>query len=696
MSGSVTYITWTYNASSPIAKTANINTNGTGSAYAFACQVATPSYFKALSAFAKNRSTSVFPTYTTSYRVTKEFWDVYTTDCQKVVHAHGTTPLSTSVYYNTTIYKNYTSTAGGSYAGPSPSCLIQVDDCKILKSSFSEENSLFEKFTSSYTPPFYIVNPPASPSCTTVCTASQMCMIRGDHVRLIYWPVTTTGANSCHSNGTTVTPTETAIRTFESLGMTFTSPSVYISFQSLSAWDWGCYREIGEGISNTIIGLPPQSLSSAVGWHLGRSAVSYNLADLNGYVSSAAYFQMQGYDWGAARETILDDLYFPTIWMPQEVLTFRPEWKNCDLSIFGINDPPIALSSVAELTSGAPKPTSKPSMATPAASPSKTDAPKTTATALPDQHTSKEGDSSKGSTPATKTESNDQPASTGNIGDYIASALGFSKSPPSNSGAQTASGAVATTVTTIKIVSVATNGFVLGTKTMSVSALLADGSKQESTLAKDISIGTQGVVQGGSTIPFSSFLASPITAHYQAQTDKSGSTFVVVADSSIYAGSALTLGAHTVSVETNRIIVDGTRTVSYSASGTPSFGSSNSIHVPYEVMATTDSAGHTVVVVGDETLSISGSAMTVDGHTLSAGIGGIVVDGNQTTIGYASVESTSTKSTVSSSSTASISFSIGPASPGPVSSTLASGASHWRTWKWSSLCFLLWMTYVLI
>src|ERR1700712_4073467 len=111
MSGSVTYVTWTYNASSAIAKTANINTNSTGSAYAFACQAATPSYYNAVSSFIKNRSTSVFPFYTTSTQLTKEFWDVYTTDCQKVVHAHGTTPLSKSVYFNTTVFTNYTSTA---------------------------------------------------------------------------------------------------------------------------------------------------------------------------------------------------------------------------------------------------------------------------------------------------------------------------------------------------------------------------------------------------------------------------------------------------------------------------------------------------------------------------------------------------------------------------------------------------------
>lgn len=676
MSGSVTYVTWSYNASSAVAMTVDINTNGTGSAYAFACQAATPSYRKATSSFLKNRSTSVYPTYTTSYKYTSEFWDVYTVDCQNITHAHGTSPLSASIYYNTTTFTDYTSTAGGTYDGPSPTCLIQPDDCRVVKSSFSKESSAFAKFTSSYTPPFYVVNPPVTPSCTTVCTASQICMIRGDHVRLIYWPVTTTGANSCRSNGTTVTPTATGIQTLESLGWTFTSPSVYISFQSLSAWDWGCYTEIGEGISNTIIGLPPESLSSAVGGHLGRSPVPYNLADLNGFVTSSAYFEMQEYDWSGPGSTILDDLYFPTIWMPEEVLTFRPEWRKCGLSIFGINDPPVALSSVEFLTSEAPKSTSKPNTATPVASPSNTDAPRTSGIALQDQ------DSSRGSIPATNSAGNYEPQSampSANVGGYIASALGYSQ-PDSQAGS-------AVTITTVKVITIVTNGFVDGTKTMSVSALLPAGQHPESSSIKDISIGTEGVVYEGSIIALSSFLASPTPVNYQPQTDGSGSTYVSVAGSAIYAGSGIEVGSHTIAVEDNYIVVDGTCTVSYAVAAATVIGSATASNTPYQVMATTDSSGHTIVLIGDEILSISGSAMTIDGHTLSAGLNGVVVDGNGTTIQYASITSgsaNSTSSSSSSSSTSFLSFSSNSAFPATTTSSSASrGASHLHV-SWSS------------
>jgi hypothetical protein len=174
-------------------------------------------------------------------------------------------------------------------------------------------------------------------------------MIMADHVELVYWPVVTTGANSCGTNGTTVTNAYQGPSTIVALGTTFTSPTPYLSFRSISAWDWGCRTEMGTGISGTIIPVQPGQLSSARGWHLGRSAYPFNLADLNGFVTSAAFFQMQGYDWSGPGKTIYDDLYFPTVWLPDMLTELKPEWKTCSLSPFGVNDPPIALTTVKYL-----------------------------------------------------------------------------------------------------------------------------------------------------------------------------------------------------------------------------------------------------------------------------------------------------------------------------------------------------------
>ncbi|KAE9976512.1 hypothetical protein EG328_003301 [Venturia inaequalis] len=680
MSGTVTYVTWTYNASSTTPKTVDIKTNGTGTAYAFACAAATPSYSRAQSAFLENRTTAFFPTFTTSHQYTTEFWDTYTVDCQNITHARGTTPLSSYVYYNTTTFKNYTSTADYTYPVPPPSCSIAPDDCKAVQSSYSKESAAFTKFTSAFTPPYYVVNSPASPSCSTACTAKPQCMIKGDHVKVIYWPVTTTGANSCRSNGTTVPPTATGLRTIEALGTTFTSPSVYLSFQSLSAYDWGCYRQIGQGISNTIIAIPPESLSSAVGWHLGRSAVSYNLADLNGYVSSKAYFNQQAYDWSGPGKIIYDDRYFPSVWMPDAVLTMRPEWSTCAISQFGIPDPPVALQSVELLTPEAPVPTPVPNTATPVAGPSNADPPKTTTPALQDQDPSRGQDSPQGNPPVTKSDPGTSggqgspqenppaanPAGNGilppgppppsatpsaNIGDVIASVLGFSRPDPQP--------ADVVTITTVKIISIVGNGFVDGTKTMPVSELLPDVQTPD-----------------------------PLSFNYLPHTDNSGSTYVMIEGAPVYAGSSIVIGSHTVSVDSTGIVVDGTRTVPFATA--PASGPTQASD--YQVIATTDPAGNTVVVVGNQTLSVSGAAMTIDGHTLSAESNGIVVDGNATTIPYVPVTGTdNANGTFTTSSPPSITMSTDSvhAAPPAAPSKTSSSASQPRPSRSSTALYLI-------
>jgi hypothetical protein len=257
-------------------------------------------------------------------------------------------------------------------------------------------------------------------------------MIMADHVELIYWPVTTTNPNSCGTNGTTITGEDNGPSTIVAMGTTFTSPTLYLSFNSISAYDWGCRTQIGSGVAGTIIPIQPDQLSSARGYHLGRSPYPFNLADLNGFVTSAAYFQMQGYDWSFPRETIFDDIYNPTVWLPDIVTELRPEWTTCDLSPFGVNDPPVALTTVKYVDptttkdpiktpgyelDGSARPGGKPTRAPePSVLPSGNDP---LAPAATDQHTSKP--SRPGPAP---------PASTADdVGNIIASALGLSKPP---------------------------------------------------------------------------------------------------------------------------------------------------------------------------------------------------------------------------------------------------------------------------
>lgn len=504
--------TWTYNYSSTANPGVDLSVNGSGTAYAFACQAASASYLTAMNNFYGMDTASTVPTYVSSYSVARELWDIWTTDCDGIPHARGTAPTATTTIWSTTTYTNFAPAAVTSYTGASPTCRIQPTDCGAVQSSYSKELQALSEFTATLTPPLYVTNAPMSPQCSTVCTASQICMIRGDEVRLIYWPVTTTGADSCRRHGTTVSASFTGEESIVTLGTTFYSPTAYISFRSLWAWDWGCYTTIGRAISNTILPIDPKSLSSAQGNHLGRSAVSFNLADLNGFVSSKAFFQMQPYDW-YPRKTIYDDLYRPIIWMPEEVLSFRPEWKGCGLSIFGIEDPPLALTTAEYLDPPYGRPTAT-SKASPAHSLSDW-GPTATPTAEAD-HTSTSPSSHSSKVDPSRSASSKSPVST------------TSRHPGPNPSKAPASDCV--------------------------------------------SIASEGIVYQSTTYSFSSS-ADESDAYtggwYSVATASAGSSYAIVAGSTAWvAGPDITVAGHTVSAGTQGIVVDASQTIAFAAAAT--------------------------------------------------------------------------------------------------------------------------------
>lgn len=72
-----------------------------------------------------------------------------------------------------------------------------------------------------------------APSCTLGC---QSCAIQGGTVQLIYWPPATSTYGS-DGRYTALSSNDTGVVTAETLGTTFTSPTVYVSFDSLWARD---------------------------------------------------------------------------------------------------------------------------------------------------------------------------------------------------------------------------------------------------------------------------------------------------------------------------------------------------------------------------------------------------------------------------------------------------------------------------
>lgn len=95
-----------------------------------------------------------------------------------------------------------------------------------------------------------------APSCTLGC---GRCAVTGGTVQLIYWPATSTQSNNASVQARATPP---PVVTVETLGTTFTSPTLYISYKSLYAEN-AC-GTIGSEIGETILAIPPDKPLSSV------------------------------------------------------------------------------------------------------------------------------------------------------------------------------------------------------------------------------------------------------------------------------------------------------------------------------------------------------------------------------------------------------------------------------------------------
>jgi hypothetical protein len=185
----------------------------------------------------------------------------------------------------------------------------------------------------------------------------------GGPVELAYFPVTTIGNDKCHANGSTITNTggPTAI---EALGTTLTSGSVYLSFQTLYAFQEGFGRRIGPAFTDFILPLPSSAISTQCGgWFSAQGpGTPLNYADLNYPWPASAYNCMNrcrtnlsftivngtGVSWSPPPQcsTIWSDLN-PILAMPTEVHNLVPAWSTCSMWDAALPnfvfDPPRAL-----------------------------------------------------------------------------------------------------------------------------------------------------------------------------------------------------------------------------------------------------------------------------------------------------------------------------------------------------------------
>ncbi|KAK5748747.1 hypothetical protein LTS12_021188 [Elasticomyces elasticus] len=196
-----------------------------------------------------------------------------------------------------------------------------------------------------------------APSCTLGC---GRCAVTGGTVQLIYWPET---ATSFGSNYTAPRTNPASPVTVETLGTTFTSPTLYISYSSVYATN-GC-SVIGANITNTIVAIPTDTpLSSVYGGTIPCDAhmrytqewtatAPFTVADLNEPVPysiyssqpwCATYLRNQGCEGTCP----LSLGYKPILVVPEEVLQdLQPAWATCYGDIRGVYDPPMALQQTS-------------------------------------------------------------------------------------------------------------------------------------------------------------------------------------------------------------------------------------------------------------------------------------------------------------------------------------------------------------
>ncbi|KAK4561429.1 hypothetical protein LTR86_004747 [Recurvomyces mirabilis] len=239
----------------------------------------------------------------------------------------------------------------------------------------------------------------AMTACISGCNPNY-CTITGGTVDLLYWPVATTSLHTIGSGlnaslSTQIIPITHApnvTRTTVYKGITMTSPSVYVSFDSAWAFD-ECSQPVGRNHSGSIIAMLPDQVSSIHG-SLGPQMVpdaphfhgtwipaSMNYTNLAMTPVPLSVYLDQPSCFDSFCSTIYTD-YKPVLSVPQQVLSLDPAWKNCDVFWQGVYDPPKALQPTdVEATPTTPAGQGTTSTA---ASPSSTPtSPTASATALP-------------------------------------------------------------------------------------------------------------------------------------------------------------------------------------------------------------------------------------------------------------------------------------------------------------------------
>lgn len=287
-----------------------------------------------------------------------------------------TTHNASSATYNYQWTNSNPVTIPAPYPTPQP-CSISPGDCKLLWSSWTSHWNSITLNTPDYTEG--LASPPCNtstapePSYSTNADGKQCnnCLIAGNEIRLLYWPVTTVAGSGdlCSKSAETFTAAQTGPpRSLVTEGITITSPTIAISIGGLSRVD-----DCGTTVPHTIIPVLPEDVTSVEGARALFTHKPFNFADLNykcldapnsdfistgtrtdcyREVPASAYFlgfqNAAGANWldpnAFANRTIWPN-YQPQVLPPATITSaIRSIWgEDCYIHPNGIWDPPKAL-----------------------------------------------------------------------------------------------------------------------------------------------------------------------------------------------------------------------------------------------------------------------------------------------------------------------------------------------------------------
>lgn len=270
-------------------------------------------------------------------------------------------PATTTITGASTLWDSMTETLTPTFAAQP--CSLRPKDCRIL---FQDTNikSIDDR---------ELLRQCGNPAHVD---GDAECLLGGGPVEIIYFPVTRDDQKICQSDNSTMSaaPLIPGLSEISTLGHTFESASVYISFKTLFATYDGFWDTVGPTFTDYIVPLHSTDISTQCGgWHAAYGhGTALNYGDLNWPVpasaykcqercaeklASSAYITKGTMYWSmyiapTAPEcsTIWSDVN-PVVALPTKIKDMVPEWSTC--SFYNDNlanfwfDPPIALQPQA-------------------------------------------------------------------------------------------------------------------------------------------------------------------------------------------------------------------------------------------------------------------------------------------------------------------------------------------------------------